>query len=189
MKRFLVGVMGIVLLSAGTLQAASQEQKIDPKKEADIRRLFEARGDKKLGLQMGSHMWPQMAKMLRLSIERSMPAEDPRRELLNRFLDKVGEKLQEQFSTDFMEITIPIYDKHLTHGEIRGLLEFYESPLGRKMVEISPKLMEDSMNAGQQWAQQNSQKVVKQALRETAEEFPELKEHIDLVLSGEKKQV
>ena len=57
------------------------------------------------------------------------------------------------------------------------------------MVEISPKLMEDSMNAGQQWAQQNSQKVVKQALRETAEEFPELKEHIDLLLSGEKKQL
>lgn len=189
MKRFLVGVMGIVLLSAGTLKAAPQEQEIDPEKVADIRRLLEATGSKKLGLQMGSRMWPLMAKMLRSSFERSMPAEDPRRELLNRFLDKVGEKHREQFSTDFMEITIPIYDKHLTHDEIRGLIQFYESPLGQKVIQVMPKLLEDSMNAGQQWGQQNSQKVLGQALQEAAEEFPELKEHIDQLLSGEMKQL
>ncbi len=189
MKRFLVGVIGILLLSAGTLKAAPQEQEIDPEKEADIRRLLEASGSKKLGLQMGSQMWPQIVKILRPRIERTMPAEDPRRELLARFLDKVGEKLLGQFSTDFLEITIPIYDNHLSHDEIRGLFQFYESPLGRKFVEISPKLMEDSMKAGQQWAQNKSQEILGQALQEAAEEFPELKEHIDQLLSGEKKQL
>ena len=189
MKRFLVGVMGILLLSAGTLKAAPQEQKIDPEKVADIRRLLEATGSKKLGLQMGSHMRPQMAKMLRSRFERSMPAEDPRRELLNRFLDKVGEKLLEQFSTDIMEIMIPIYDKHLTYEEIRGLIQFYESPLGQKIIEVMPKLLEDSMNVGQQWARENSQKILGQALQEAAEEFPEMKEHIDQLLSGEMKQL
>lgn len=193
MKSFLVGVLGILLLSAGTLQAPAQEletgqeQKIDPEKVADIRRLLEVSGTKKLGLQMASRIMPQIFQIIRESLETSLSEQDDRtREMVDRFINNIGEKFREEFLTDYVKHTIPIYDKHLTHEEICGLVKFYESPLGQRVVEVMPKLMEDMMTMGQEWGEKRSQYVIKQALIETAEEFPELKGHIEEILSGNK---
>ncbi len=45
-----------------------------------------------------------------------------------------------------MEILIPSYDKHYTHEEIKGLIQFYETPLGQKFLVTVPKISEDATN-------------------------------------------
>jgi hypothetical protein len=35
-----------------------------------------------------------------------------------------------------MDRVVPLYDKHYTHGEIRSLIQFYESPLGKKVTAL-----------------------------------------------------
>ncbi len=51
---------------------------------------------------------------------------------------------------DINEITqrlVPIYDKYFTEKELQELINFYQSPTGRKLIEVMPLIMEDSMQA------------------------------------------
>ncbi|UCC83546.1 MAG: DUF2059 domain-containing protein, partial [Gemmatimonadota bacterium] len=59
----------------------------------------------------------------------------------------------------FIEILVPLYDRYLTLDEIRQLIAFYESPLGRRLVEIQPILAAESMLAGQEWGGRLSMEV------------------------------
>lgn len=52
---------------------------------------------------------------------------------------------------ELISIAIPIYEKHFTHDEIKGLLEFYESPLGKKTLEKMPLVTAECMEAGIAW--------------------------------------
>lgn len=44
-----------------------------------------------------------------------------------------------------------IYMEEFTHKEIKGLLEFYSTPLGKKMSSKTGILAQKGMLAGQQW--------------------------------------
>jgi len=57
-------------------------------------------------------------------------------------------------------MTIPIYDKHLTHEEIRGLIAFYQTPLGAKLIAKMPAIAQDSMAVGMKWGGEIAQKAM-----------------------------
>jgi uncharacterized protein len=46
---------------------------------------------------------------------------------------------------------VPVYEKHFTQDELAELVRFYESPVGRKLVEVQPQLNRDSLGAGQRF--------------------------------------
>jgi hypothetical protein len=52
-----------------------------------------------------------------------------------------------------MNMILPIYDKHFTHQEIRQLITFYESPLGRKISTTLPEIQQESVDAGRAWGE------------------------------------
>ncbi len=54
----------------------------------------------------------------------------------------------------------PVYEKHLTQDDIRQLIAFYRSPLGRKMIVAMPQITRDSMQIGQDWGRQVAEQVV-----------------------------
>jgi hypothetical protein len=70
----------------------------------------------------------------------------------------VPEAKQAEFSKDF-EATMPvfydkvaaIYMKEYTHADVKEMIKFYESPVGKKMAEKAGVLFEQSMLAGQEW--------------------------------------
>lgn len=47
---------------------------------------------------------------------------------------------------------IPIYKKHLTQAEVKEIIKFYESPVGKKLAEQTPKITQASTQISQQWA-------------------------------------
>jgi hypothetical protein len=49
------------------------------------------------------------------------------------------------------EMNIPVYDKYLSADEIKETIKFYESPVGRKLIEALPKILEETYTAGEQW--------------------------------------
>jgi len=55
---------------------------------------------------------------------------------------------------------IPIYDKYYTHDEIKQLIKFYESPLGKRLVETNPLIMNESMAIGQRWGEKLAQVIM-----------------------------
>ena len=44
-----------------------------------------------------------------------------------------------------------LYDRHFTTAEIRQLLSFYDTPIGRRFLEVQPALMREGMALGQEW--------------------------------------
>jgi len=52
------------------------------------------------------------------------------------------------------EPVIAIYDANFSADEIKQLVAFYQSPVGRKIVVQLPQLMQQSVTMGQAWGQQ-----------------------------------
>jgi hypothetical protein len=59
----------------------------------------------------------------------------------------------------FLEMVIPIYDRHFTTSELHELLRFYKTPLGRQLVAKLPLIMEESTRAGQEWGMRLGEEV------------------------------
>jgi hypothetical protein len=69
--------------------------------------------------------------------------------------DSVWSNLKtEVFDNEVNELTqkmVPLYKKHFTHEDVKELISFYESPIGKKLVAKTPLLTQESMQFSQQW--------------------------------------
>lgn len=52
---------------------------------------------------------------------------------------------------DLVNMFTPIYQKHFTEADLQKLIEFYQTPVGKKMAEKTPLIMQESMQVGQEW--------------------------------------
>jgi hypothetical protein len=43
------------------------------------------------------------------------------------------------------DISVPLYDKYFTEAELRDLVSFHQSPTGKKVIEVMPNLVVESM--------------------------------------------
>lgn len=70
--------------------------------------------------------------------------------------DSVWSNLKtEVFDNEVNELTkkmVPLYKKHFTHEDVKELINFYESPIGKKLVTKTPLLTQESMQFSQQWS-------------------------------------
>ncbi len=46
---------------------------------------------------------------------------------------------------------VPIYASHFSQAELEQLVRFYESPLGKRLNEVQPLIVQESMETGQRW--------------------------------------
>jgi hypothetical protein len=72
-----------------------------------------------------------------------------RDQLIELFFAKFHSKLKGEVVVNLL---VPIYDKHLTDEDVKGLILFYETPLGQKMITVLPQVMAESQEAGRKWA-------------------------------------
>src|SRR5829696_1121181 len=114
--------------------ADSALRKVDPAKAEAIRKLLDLTGAGKMALQMVDMMIEQQKQT-----NSSVPPE-----FWTRFREKLDVK-------QFVDLIIPIYDRHFTLGEIQNIIAFYESPTGRKLSGELPAIMTESSEAGQRW--------------------------------------
>ncbi len=47
---------------------------------------------------------------------------------------------------------VPIYKKHFTHADVKDLITFYETPIGKKLTTKTPLITKDAMQISQPWA-------------------------------------
>lgn len=122
--------------SASGQEIKSSQVAAQQAKENDIRRLLNDMGAGKLGAQMMDQMFGSM----RTSMKQQVPQE---------VWDELIAGFKVEFSPEkLIELNVPIYDKHYTHDEIRQLISFYESPLGRKVTSVTPLLAQESFETG-----------------------------------------
>jgi hypothetical protein len=61
-------------------------------------------------------------------------------------------ELAKQFRpADFVAVVVPIYAKHFTQAEIRQLIAFNETPIGKKTNDVMPVVELETMKAADEW--------------------------------------
>jgi uncharacterized protein len=147
--------------SSGERQTARAA--IDPAKEADIRALLEITGSAKLGEQMQQAFLEQV----RARFAESLPQNERSKRFVNDYLERFQKKFNPQALT---EITIPIYDKHISAEDLKGLLAFYRSPLGERTLKALPLVLQESRERGATLEQKAAQETMDE-LRTAYPEF------------------
>lgn len=142
--------------------------RIDPAKEAAIRQLIDLTGAKALA----SQMMDEMQKNLKPVMANALPAGDYREKLIDLFFEKFRSKADLQ---KLIDLAVPLYDKYLSEEEIKGLIQFYSTPLGRKTLSVLPKLMGEVQSEGTKWGQD----LGRQCMTEVLSEHPELRKALE----------
>lgn len=144
MRRF---VLAVVL--SGCLGQAAIAEEISPSKLGDIKQLMEITGSANIAKQFAGMVSQQVFQMLKTS-RPDIPAhavDVMNKELLQLFSERMS------VPGGLTDQIIPIYDKYFTQSEIKELLAFYQTPIGKKAISVLPKVVNESMLTGQKWGQ------------------------------------
>ena len=148
--------------------APATDQKIAPTKEADIRKLLELTGTSALMQQTMA----SMDKSIKPMMVNSLPEGDYRQTLIDLFFERFHAKLDIQ---KLLDLAVPLYDKYFTDADIKGLIQFYQTPLGQKTVKALPQITAELTDAGRTMGAT----AARQSMLEVIAEHPELQKAME----------
>lgn len=143
--------------------ASATLPKIDPAKEADIRRLLDVTGAATLARQVMDNM-EQSIKPLMTD---ALPPGDYRDTLVELFFQKFQSKIN---GNSLIDLAVVRYDENFSDEEIKQLISFYQTPLGQKVTTMLPKLTGELQQDGEKMGQQ----LGRESMIEVLQEHPEL---------------
>lgn len=131
------GAVLALALCVGPAAAATQPS------EEQVRQLMEVVGVGKMLSQMNSQAVGVMQQSLPC-----VPAS-----YWQNYIDASG-------TQQFIGRLVPIYQRHFSADEIEGMLKFYRSPLGQKVITEMPTTMGEANQAGLQWSRERSDQLI-----------------------------
>jgi uncharacterized protein len=117
-----------------------QAKTIDPAKAADIRSLLELVGARDM-IQDATN---NSLKQIKERITENVTDSDRAQTIVNAFTAAYQKNYNPD---DLMNQLVGIYDQHFTDEDIKGLLQFYGSPLGQKTAAEMPKINREILAA------------------------------------------
>ena len=149
MHRFLIITL-LTTLFLSSIAVAST----DSHRQAVDEMLSISRVDKMIEPMMENVMSVMQQQMSQVEIpEDKMPIVEKYNQ---KIIDTLRQEMRwERMKDDFVNLYLEVY----TEEEIRGLTEFYKSPLGQKMLDKMPELMQASLQISQGLLQQTLPKI------------------------------
>jgi len=134
----------VLLISSFSLFAQDAPKSMpETEKIKNIRKIMALTGSGKLGVQVVQNMVS--------SFKTTYPSVDP--SFWNDFLKEVT-------PDELVNLVVPVYDRNFTDEEIAGMLAFYSSPVGQKVLAKLPVVLQESMQVGQAWGQELSKRIM-----------------------------
>ncbi|MES1180206.1 MAG: DUF2059 domain-containing protein [Hyphomicrobium sp.] len=84
-------------------------------------------------------------------------------------IDGVFEQMQSKFISrraELLDEIAVVYAQKLEAAEMKAVAEFYRSPVGSRLIEAQPQIMQESIMAGQRWGQRIGREIEEEARRE-----------------------
>lgn len=158
---------GVPAHPAGTTPSQSQSgsgtEKVDPAKDQAIRHLMDLTQTSKMAQDLNAYV----TKQVHDAMSQALPAEK-----LAKFMQTFAEKLDSAApASAITDSTVSIYAQAFSMEDIQGLIQFYESPLGQRVVKQLPHVAQESQRVGVQM----EQKAALTTLQDMSGEYPELK--------------
>jgi hypothetical protein len=122
--------------ASGANAVAATSKSVDPEKEADLHSLLQYVGAKEQLQSVASESAAQYREKLSASVK-NVADGSKQQELITVASANFQKNFDQQRA---MQQIAAIYDRHFTDDEIKGLLDFYQSPLGQKFAAESPKI-------------------------------------------------
>lgn len=147
MKKILA-ITAFALLSSGLTRAVLAED-LTADKANDIHKLMETTGALRIGQAMTQAITGQISQNLK-----QRKPEVPQ-EAYTIVADEVKKTISEEMTAKggYVDQLTGVFHKYLTHEEVKGLLAFYATPLGKKAVTTMPMMAQEGMAIGQKWLQ------------------------------------
>jgi len=159
MKKILLAVT-VAAAFAGAPSCALAQQAAQA--DAATTALLDAMDTRKMLAASFAEMQKTLPEMMRMQITAVINADpnmgaDKKREALARVEQMLPAMLQAMNRTfsdpalidEMMKEIAPLYTKNYTSAELKELTAFYRTPLGRKMLALTPRLSAESMAIGQ----------------------------------------
>lgn len=141
----LAAVVAVLVMTLAPPSVAADEDDVDTRKRALALEVMKVTGVTAQGKQLAQGLLA------------------PIRPYFPTVPEETWDELVLAFDVDqIVEISIPIYMRNFDEKELAQLVEFYESPLGQKVIERMPLVMQESMVVVNNWQQQKLVEVVEQ---------------------------
>ena len=134
-------------------QQAQPAPAINPEALAEARRMMQVT---KVHAMM-DQMVGQMLGMIGQALVQNNPGQQAEinQVLTELFLPEMRASLPEM-----LDEVAKVYTLHYSAEDLRQIIAFYETPVGRKTIEIMPIVMQQTMAMGQSWGQQTAMRVL-----------------------------
>ncbi len=142
---------------------APGDDKVDPEKQAAIVRLMDLTQESKLGDGVTEFVTNQVRSAMSHTIQADR---------LPKFMDSFGQKFAaSHVPGSVTDAMVHIYARNFSTEDIRGLIKFYESPVGQKAMKALPAVDRDSQQEGLEIGRNAAIGI----LNGMSDEYPELK--------------
>ena len=145
----LIALLTFACMAQAEKPSADIKKSISKSKRADIEKLLELTGALRIGSQMSQFFVTEMTK----SIKTARP--DIPEEMFKVLAEEVNGVINGAMKQKegFVDLVIPVYDKYYSDADIKALIKFYQSDIGKKTIKVMPNLIGESMKIGQAWGQ------------------------------------
>jgi len=151
-----------LLLAMGLFASpiARAQDTVDPQRLALGAQLLDLAGAKERMTQMMDQIMPALTRLL----EQANPGKEKEvGEVMTKYIvPKMKENLPEALHEGAL-----VYANHFSEGELNQLIAFYQSPIGRKLVQEQPIIAQEMGRFGAAWAE----KAAGEAIHDYAAEF------------------
>jgi hypothetical protein len=146
------------LVMAGSLWiTAGRADELSDQKRADIKALLKAAG----GVASANEMVGPVTDQVLQTVKSARP--DLQQDVLDNIRKTITETIREAIEAQggLLDQLVPVYHAHLSQAEVKELITFYSSPIGRKFAAEQPKISREAYDVGVQWGK-NLGPVVRQ---------------------------
>jgi uncharacterized protein len=135
----------ILFLSTGWTCAAQQNAADAPATKEDIQKYLQIMHSRELMAKTVEAMSKPMHQMVHeqyLKDKDKLPADFEAR------MNKMMDGMLKTFPWDEMlDAMVPVYQKHLSKGDVDALVAFYSTPTGQKLIKEMPEITAEAMQA------------------------------------------
>lgn len=79
--------------------------------------------------------------------------------------DETWNELEKEFLStsmdDLVDKLLPVYENYLSINDLKAIIKFYESRVGKKLAANTPLITQESMQVGAQWGMELGEKVMR----------------------------
>ena len=182
MKRLILfAALFALCVSLAPVCIGQQNDANAPASKEDVEKYMEVAHSRKMMDDMMAVMAKQMHQMIHEQVAK-IPNAPPDFEA--RQIEIVDDMFKNFPFDEMLKLTVPIYQKHFTKGEIEALTEFYSTPTGQKILKEMPAITAEAMQS----AMPLIQKFAAEAMDQVQDEIGQLKKQAEMNLKKQPAQ-